>query len=206
MLPFTRHSLWLIVPIKPFAQSKSRLASTLTVEGRTLLIRTLFRHVLVTARASQLFSGILVVSRDADALAIASEEGAIPLLETGNDLNAALEEARASTWISDATALLVLPADLPNITIAELQRLASSENLPAHPRAPMVTLVPSNTGGTNALLQQPPHAIPFAFGEDSFARHSRLARQRALPVHVLESPALAFDVDLPDDLALLATN
>ncbi|MXX27279.1 MAG: 2-phospho-L-lactate guanylyltransferase, partial [Caldilineaceae bacterium SB0668_bin_21] len=58
-------------------------------------------------------------------------------------------------------------------------------------------------GGTNALMLQPPQAIPFAFGRDSFLRHQRLAAQAGIPVHVVESDSLLFDIDLPEDYRLV---
>jgi 2-phospho-L-lactate guanylyltransferase len=65
-----------------------------------------------------------------------------------------------------------------------------------------VIIAPSHDGGTNALLLRPPHAIGFAFGEGSFARHCAMAAAAGLPCHVYESATLALDVDHPEDLAL----
>jgi 2-phospho-L-lactate guanylyltransferase len=51
-----------------------------------------------------------------------------------------------------------------------------------------------------------PTAAPFAFayGPGSFARHVAEARRCGLGVRVLTDPSLAFDVDVPGDLELLA--
>jgi 2-phospho-L-lactate guanylyltransferase len=64
-------------------------------------------------------------------------------------------------------------------------------------------IAPSRDGGTSALLLRPPDAIDFAFGEESFRRHCTLAQARGVQCQVYESPTLAFDVDVPRDLAIL---
>jgi 2-phospho-L-lactate guanylyltransferase len=190
--------LWLAVPAKPLSESKSRLSPALDAEARTALSRRLLTHVLRTAQASGMLAGTLVVSRDAAVRALAAQQGAIPLPEPVPDLNAALEAARAAALERGADALLVLPADLPLLAAEDIAHLHALVG-----RAPVV-LVPSRTGGTNALALRPPGAIPFAFGEHSFAAHCALAAARGLAVEVWESPALALDVDLPADLVSLA--
>ena len=67
-------------------------------------------------------------------------------------------------------------------------------------------LVVSRDGGTNALMLQPAQAIPFAFGPDSFLRHQRLAAEAGIPIRVVESDSLLFDIDLPEDYRLLFDN
>ena len=55
---------WLLAPVKPFAEAKSRLASVLTPAERGLLMRSLLERTLALARESNLFARLLVVSRD----------------------------------------------------------------------------------------------------------------------------------------------
>ena len=66
-----------------------------------------------------------------------------------------------------------------------------------------MVIAPSHDGGTNALWLQPPQAIPFAYGPNSFERHCHLAEKANIPYTVLDSPTLAFDLDWPDDLERL---
>ena len=68
----------------------------------------------------------------------------------------------------------------------------------------LVGLAPSADGaGTSLLLRRPPRAIPARFGPDSFRRHLALAKERDLPVSVVELRELSFDVDRPDDILTL---
>jgi 2-phospho-L-lactate guanylyltransferase len=152
-------------------------------------------HLLAEAAASPALAGTVVVSRDAQVLAMAQEAGAWPLLETGQGINPALTQAAERAAQLGAGAILVLPADLPLVSRDDVAVLARS--LPAEPG---IVLTASPDGGTNALAMRPIHAIPFAFGVDSFARHRALAHAAGLTCAVVTSPTLAVDLDQPGDL------
>jgi len=198
--------LWLIAPVKPFAEGKSRLASVLSYQQRYALNRHLFHNLLARAQATQLFAGVIVVGRDPQVLADVSwdsvrfEPEAQPSLNgtPHSLLNRALEQARRRALQSSADAILILPADLPLLTLADITQLHWLGQTPA-----TMVIAPSQDGGTNALLLHPPQGIPFAFGHHSFARHCALAAQASLAYHVFESPTLSFDLDWPEDLAAL---
>jgi 2-phospho-L-lactate/phosphoenolpyruvate guanylyltransferase len=200
-------ALWLIVPVKPFREAKSRLASALSPALRAELSQRWLTHVLTTAAqwgarqrdAAQgaCLAGIAVISRDPIALTVADALGALPILEDGDDLNSALAQACQVVLEEGAEGVLMLPSDLPLLTIEDLDALYALAL-----EGNSVIIAPSHDGGTNALLLRPPHAIGFAFGEDSFARHCTMAAAAGLPCHVYESATLALDVDHPEDLAL----
>ena len=186
---------WLIVPVKPFAEGKSRLSEELPPAERARLSRRLLHHVLTTAAIDGLFMQTIVVSRDPGAAEIAEEYGATLLAEEGGELNAALEQARELALRQGASAILVLPADLPQLSADDLAKLVQYANA-----APSMIIAPSRDGGTNALLLRPPRLIPFAFGVDSFAQHLTLARRAGISPVVVNTPTLAFDLDSPSDL------
>lgn len=200
--------LWVLIPVKPFGEGKSRLAPRLSRAQRAELSRALLARVLHATAAENMpaIAGRVVVSRDPAALQMATSAGAHPLRELTPELNAALEQGRAFAVAQGAQALLVLPADLPNVSPAALEALLRAAVEPAECGnhdwgAPWgVAIVASATGGTNALLLQPADAIPFAFGPASALRHCALARARGLPARWIENPALLLDVDLPADL------
>lgn len=190
-------ALWLVVPVKPFGEGKSRLAAVLSSDQRAGMSRRWLIHLLSTASAWGRFAGIAVISRDPAVLSLASTMGAQPVVETGDDLNAALTQGSEAAVAAGAEAVLVLPSDLPLLSTADLDALYQAAADGAG-----VILAPSHDGGTNAMLLRPPGAISYAFGEDSFARHRALAAAANLPCHVYRSPTLAFDVDRPEDLLL----
>ncbi|MFN8445662.1 MAG: 2-phospho-L-lactate guanylyltransferase [Caldilineaceae bacterium] len=191
-------NLWLLLPVKPFAQGKSRLASVLTEGERRSLNQALLQHVLATALSAKIFSGATVISRDPRALELARSHGVEALAEQGSGLNRALAQGRCHAMAKQADALLVLPADLPLLTIEDLHSLVQQATSTSS-----VVIAPSPDGGTNALFLQPPTAIPFRFGRNSFKRHCAAAQRAQLPIHSITSPGLQTDIDLPQQLAAL---
>jgi len=184
------------VPVKPPTEAKSRLAEVLSPGKRTAVAWHLCERTLATVERWPRADLRLIVSRDAELLADAGRRGWIAVPEEVADLNSALRQVAARATREGAGALLVLPADLPLLTAADLERLATL----AGEGTPVVVIAPCRRGdGTNALLLRPPDAIPFAFGPASFAEHCRLAEGRRVPVHVFRSPTLALDVDTPED-------
>jgi 2-phospho-L-lactate guanylyltransferase len=208
-------SLWTIVPVKPFNEGKSRLSAHISPQQRRALNRELLTRTLAAINQAHLDAQILVVSRDSRVLAAAKRAGIRALAEESqprtapppsspNDaesepqLNAALTQAARYAAAHGATKVLVLPTDMPNLTAGDVRAMASLTN-----RDPQIIIAPSRDGGTNALMLQPAQAIPFAFGPDSFLRHQRLAAEAGIPIRVVESDSLLFDLDLPEDYRLL---
>lgn len=207
MVRYSPPGVWAIVPVKPFREGKSRLAGLCSPQERDTFNRSLLTHTLGTLRQAHATHGIVVVSRDADALAMAEHAGCDALaeeplasrpshLEHGPEfqLNAALAQTTDYVVSQGATAVLILPTDIPHLTVQDVHAMTS----PQDPK-PQILIAPSRDGGTNALFLQPAQAIPFAFGQGSFRRHQCLAEEARLPLRVVESASLAFDVDLPQD-------
>ena len=208
-------SLWVIVPAKEPWRAKSRLAGVLTPARRWSLSMQLLERTLVAVRDAVLVDRCLVISSAAPHLALARSYGAVAVSELrtaradrrprpspaegADPLNAALRQAAEVAVRGGATALLVLHADLVQITSGAIDQM-----LRAAPDGPAVVLAPDHDHkGTNALLMRPPLVIPFLFGPGSFDAHSRVAAALHVPLVVHENPFLADDLDTPDDLTLL---
>jgi 2-phospho-L-lactate guanylyltransferase len=191
--------LWAVLPVKAFDWAKSRLDGTLTPTERAALARQLMLGSLAALVDSGCFERVVVVSRDAEALAIAREKGAHPLTEGAPaDLNLAIAAAQGLAIQEDATGLLVLASDLPLVKRDDIRRIV------AEGETGSAVIVPDRRDeGTNALLLNPPGLIQTAFGVQSFSRHLALLDEVRAPVRVLRIGAVAFDVDVPQDLAEL---
>jgi 2-phospho-L-lactate/phosphoenolpyruvate guanylyltransferase len=190
-----------VVPVRSLSGSKSRLGEPLDAEERVDLIRALLRRTVREARAATRLAGVAVVSMDEELLREAEALGATPILQKRDGLNQGLEEARSGLG-ADASAILVLPVDLPGIAAAAIDRLAEAAEMARRnaPGGPVVILVTDHHGtGTNALLLAPPSAIPFRFGESSRAAHAAAAREAGAAYVEVDGP-LSFDLDTPDDL------
>lgn len=185
-----------IVPVKALGQAKSRLAAVLTPAERRRLVLEMFELVLEALRRSCV-SAVWVVSADPDVLALAAARRANPVLDQGAGLNAALEQARQAARAAGAEALLVLPADVPLLTPADLAALHALLQGGAD-----VALAPDGAGrGTNALALRAGAPLPFSFGEGSAERHLRRAAELGLLARRYHSPTLALDVDDQPSLA-----
>jgi 2-phospho-L-lactate/phosphoenolpyruvate guanylyltransferase len=189
--------MWAVVPLKSPHAAKSRLAGVLQAEARARLFFALAEHVIATLRATPGIERVLAVSASSEAGAFARSHGADVLrlasdAGTGQACRDALEALRPRKL----RAVLMIAADLPLLTPFALSALLASAR-----RAPCVALAPDRKrAGTNALLCSPPEAIPAMFGAHSFERHASAARRAGVALHVIESKALAFDVDDAADL------
>lgn len=185
-----------IVPVKALERAKSRLASALTPpERRQLVVELLGRVLSALARSS--VARTWVVSPDPTVLALAAARGATPLVDLAQDLNGALEQARDAARAAGAEAILVLPADLPLVTPADVAAMAALLAGGAD-----IALAPDAAGrGTNALALRAAAALPFSFGAGSAERHLRLAATAGLAARTYHAPSLALDVDDPVALA-----
>lgn len=195
-------TIWAIVPVKPLRRGKSRLAEMLTEDERAELNRQLLVHTLDTLKKTPEIKEVLVVSRDPKALAIARDHNARTIQEDGSpSLNTALERATAVAKMYTPNGVLILPADLPLISQEDIEKLVIAAN--GHKRVVVIT-PDRHKEGTNALLVSPAGLIEYDYGENSFERHCELARNAGARLKVCELPSIELDLDLPEDLELVA--
>jgi 2-phospho-L-lactate guanylyltransferase len=189
-------SVWAVIPSRGLADGKRRLADALPPERREALNRKLLMQVISAAGACPQVTKTIVVSPDPAALTLAGESGVEAMREHGGpDLNQALAQAAAAAAAGDA-AILVVPADLPWLTGADLQ--AMLENADGTRQCIIVSDQRGN--GTNALYVQPAAALPFCFGPDSLKMHTIEAERRNIAILHYRNDDIAFDIDQPEDL------
>jgi 2-phospho-L-lactate/phosphoenolpyruvate guanylyltransferase len=192
---------WALVPIRGLETAKTRLGEDLDAEERIELVTELLRRTLEATRGARRIAGTIVVTMDPDAAGIAKELRAVGLVERAPGLNQAIEAARSVAVARRATAVLVLPADLPSVSadaVDELIEASAAATLDTG--GSLVAIVPDRHGlGTNALLVSPPDAIDPAFGESSRAAHAARAGRAGATWLELDGP-LSLDVDTPADL------
>lgn len=185
-----------VVPVRAFDGAKSRLGAVLDAEERRALVERLLRRTVAAALATVGVVEVIVVSPDAEVLALATAAGARPVVQQSRGLNPALHEARD---VAAGERLLIVPGDIPGVTPVALGQLLAAGHAAG---SPSVVLTPDRHGrGTNALLLDPPDVIDPAFGGDSRAGHAWLASS-ADAAYVEVPDVLALDIDTPDDLLL----
>lgn len=177
-----------LIPVRGFATGKSRLAGALDDAARARLIRSMADAAMAAAAAFD----VHVVTADPEVAVWARAHGARVAPDAGRGLNPVLEEARSVTSASGADPVLVLFADLPEVTTDDVDAMLDG-------RAQGVAIAPDEAGtGTNALCVSRLSSLRFCFGPGSFAAH--LAQ--APDAWVVRRPGLARDLDEPSSLSL----
>lgn len=180
----------ILIPAKALTKGKSRLAPILNGACRAALCEHLLRRILVLGTAT---APTTVVTPDPRVVAIARSAGAQALLEPVDcGLNGALDWARSQA--GDADCLLVMPTDLPYLSLAGLQILCMNRR--------SIAIVPDRRGKGTNLLFLPREAIRdfrFAFGQDSAVAHQAEAARLGMSAETIPFAEAAFDIDLPED-------
>lgn len=190
-------NIWAIVPVKPLGRAKSRLAEELMPDQREYLATQLLARTVRLLVPLSPIRGVLVISRDTKALAMVRELGANTVQESGTpELNNALLRATQVLKARHADAVLVVPADIPLLAAEDIEEMVRRGRY----QSSVVIAPDRHETGTNLLFARPPGLIPYAFGENSFAEHQRLAAEIGATVSVYRSERTALDVDWPDDL------
>jgi 2-phospho-L-lactate guanylyltransferase len=188
-----------VIPVGTLAGAKSRLGAVLDAEERLELTLRLARQTIQAAVATQGITETLVVTPDDAVRRLAEELGARPLRQREGGLNRGIDAGRSEAIAAGATAVLILPIDLPEVSTDAIGAVLATLD---RPHRPLVTIVPDRHGrGTNALLLAPPDAIDTCFGGDSRAAHAAAAEAAGAEYVELGGP-LRLDVDTPDDLLL----
>jgi len=192
-------STWALVPLRGLEDAKTRLGSALDPEERLELVVAMATRTLAATRDAPSIRGTVLVTADPAAADLAARFGARTIVQRLPGLNAALREARAMAIDHGATAVLILPIDLPAISVEAIEDLLADARA-IRPGRPMVLAVPDRHGtGTNALLVSPPAAIEPAFGEGSLIAHRDAAAAGDAEFLTATGP-LTFDVDTGADL------
>lgn len=193
-------TMWGVVPAKNFNDAKQRLSAALDANARRDLFRAMFEDVLASLCSVDRLEGVLVVTRDATAEALARKYGAEVLREEENRGQTAAVEA-AAAWLSNrgAAGMLALPGDVPLVPASEIEQV-----LAVHDAEGGLTIVPArDERGSNCIAVSPPGLISFHFGNDSFQPHLRAAEAAGVTPKILRLPGIGLDIDRPEDLAAL---
>jgi len=201
--------LHVLLPLRSLATGKARLGGAIDAEERETLLLGMLRLTLRVLASWPACRMVHLVSADTALLASSATDGAgriRPLLQRGEGLNEALASARADAVAHGATAVLMLPADLPLLATEPLDRLleAADAAVAAGSESPIVVIAPADARrGTNALLLSPPYVIEPSFGVLSLEAHVRAAAAADASVQIVVDARLGFDLDTPDDLERL---
>ena len=183
-----------LIAIKERARCKTRLADVLSPPERIDLVRSMLTAVLAAAGNAQTVHQVIVISPERDTV-----PAEIPVLaDTGESLNTALVQAHTMVREFGCHEIVVLPADLPLITSAEIDELVRAGHAGGFAMATDAAGI-----GTNALCLMSTQPFRFQFGPDSRRLHLKEAQRLGSNPQVVHLAGLEFDVDSSADLGLL---
>jgi 2-phospho-L-lactate guanylyltransferase len=172
-----------IVPLRGHGERKTRLAAAFSAPDRDTLALAMLHHVLHVLHSLPSIGEIAVLSSQRPP----GWSGRL-LPDRGRGLNS---ELQACANDAGARPLLVLHADLPLLTTADIAMLMAQA-------AQHVAIAPDRHGaGTNALAAPRAASLHFAFGPESCQRHLHLSGAGA---RLVRRQGLALDIDTMDDI------
>jgi 2-phospho-L-lactate guanylyltransferase len=189
----------IILLIKEPGTAKTRLSGVLSAAERHRLAEDCARRALSAARE---VGPTLAVCGGPGAARLARAAGVEALVESRPEgQNRAAERGLETAAARGGAGCLVLSSDLPLVNADSLRRLLERAAAVDGPVA--VAAAALGREGTNALYLRPIGGFDLQFGEASLARFAAEASLRGRKFLVHHEPALALDLDEPDDLATL---
>ena len=183
----------IVILVRDPLRAKTRLRGTLTPRQRALLAEAMLDDVLRAALSTRW--PVLVVT-DAPTVARRSRAaGARTLVVPARGTRDGARQGLRRVERDGAGAALVVAADVPLVTSADLRRIAD-----AGERSEVVIVPDRRRSGTNAIYLRPPSRIAPRFGRGSLAAHRAAAGADG---RVLSIGGLGLDVDTPADLDAL---
>jgi 2-phospho-L-lactate guanylyltransferase len=192
-----------VVPVKDTAQAKQRLAALLSATRRQELALAMFEDVMATVHGVRELAGIVVVTVDPAAAAIAVRHDARVMSEGAREGHTGAVMTAARRLAAEGYDLMTLPGDVPLVEPDDVRHLVFVHATAADRDAAAFTIVPARDElGSNAVLCSPASAVPLRFGDNSFFPHLDAARAHGIEPKVVQLPRIALDIDTPEDLAL----
>lgn len=183
-----------VVPVKPAADGKTRLAGVLSASAREGLVRAMALDTIAAAVATPEVHRVVVVTADEPLRSLLA--GTVDLVdEPGGGLNGAVR-AGIDRAVGRGEGVAVLLGDLPALRPDDLADVLSMAS--AHERA---FVADADGTGTTLLAGLPGVVLDPAFGSGSAAAHELAGHVR---LAVAATSTVRRDVDVPDDLIEVA--
>jgi 2-phospho-L-lactate guanylyltransferase len=183
---------WAVILIKARRRCKARLSASLSPSQRAMLADAMLRRVIDCCRAVSCIDQVLVVSPEQRELGHDVQQ----LQDAGTGMAAAAEQGRRYALLNGARQVVVLSADLPELTSAALEQFVRTDQ-----QLDCIIAADQAGSGTNALCLRGDAGFRYAYGPGSCERHAAHAAEDGLRGRVLLLPELAIDLDWPEQLA-----
>jgi 2-phospho-L-lactate guanylyltransferase len=189
----------IIIPIKKYEKSKTRLSPYLSFEERKCLTRMLVLdtlekvYQLKNSQTIVVLSEILQLPNKFNDMVIIDEDS------SGNGVNDAIK--LANSFIDNNyhcfSESIILPIDLPLFYIEDLQKIINYSRRFEN----CICIVPSKRyDGTNLLLRKPNSIVDTFYDNNSFYNHIKAANEKRLIIKIFNYQSLMIDLDTFEDI------
>ncbi|HKU82421.1 MAG TPA: 2-phospho-L-lactate guanylyltransferase [Candidatus Nitrosocosmicus sp.] len=189
----------IIIPIKRFEKSKSRLSGFLSQEQRIWLCQLMVND-LIEKLAELEESNMFLVTNEIIPIPEKAKEKVVMLFEgRSNGVNDAVKIADSHIKKNKFDKSIVIPIDIPLLTLIEIKEIISV----ARDFKEIIGMVPSNRfDGTNILLRKPHSIIDTSFDDNSFFNHCKKAHDNGISLKIFYHENLTVDLDTIDDVMM----
>ena len=196
-----------MIPVRSFTRGKSRLAGSfgsgpLGVREHEAFVRGLADRAVDAAAPYP--TAIVTSAPEVVDWARARD---LVVVADGGSLDRAAGAGRAWAEQQGCARVVVVHADLPDIVTLDAVTIDpghSSDGTDDGMDKKVAVIVPCHRGDGTPVLSVPVSApFRFSYGPGSFARHCAAAERAGLIVRVVHDDALGFDIDGPEDLAVV---
>ena len=191
----------IIIPIKSFKKSKTRLRKFLNLEQRINLCHHFVNDLVEKVSKLEQCQIILVTNESID------------LPDTIKNKSLIIKEGENNTGVNNAVALadsyvtrnkfeksLVVPIDIPLFNLPQIREIIQySKNFDEG-----ICIVPSyRYDGTNVLLRKPHTVIETSYDNNSFFNHLKRTMEKGASIKIFDFENLTADVDTIEDIVLI---
>jgi len=187
----------IIIPIKKFEKSKTRLSPFLSFEERKcltnlLVLDTLEKvHQLKNSQTIVISSEILQLPDKFHDIVIIDEDSSCGI---NNAIDLANKFIENNNYFSES---IILPIDLPLFSIKDLQEIINYSRKFKN----CICIVPSKRyDGTNLLLRKPNSIIDTFYDNNSFYNHIKAADEKRKFIKIFNFQSLMIDLDTFEDI------
>ncbi|MEJ7641685.1 MAG: 2-phospho-L-lactate guanylyltransferase [Candidatus Nitrosocosmicus sp.] len=186
----------IIIPIKKFDYSKTRLGSFLNPKERKELTKLLMLETLEKVSNLQQKQIIVVSGERFEPM---DKFRDIVLIEESNldGVNNAIRLANRFIKDGEFSESLVIPIDLPFLSAKDLSDVVET----SRKFEKGICIVPSKRfDGTNVLLRKPNLVIDTFYDNNSFHNHVKIAAENNVSIEIIKNENLMIDLDTVDDV------
>jgi 2-phospho-L-lactate guanylyltransferase len=189
----------IIIPVKKFDYSKTRLSLFLNPKERKELTELLMLDTL--EKISKMEQKQIIIVSSERIKSIDKFDDIVIIYENDfNGVNNAIELANKFVKNNKFSESLIVPIDLPLLSTKDL------DDIIKHSRKfeKGICIVPSKRfDGTNVLLRKPSLVINTFYDNNSFYNHVKSAAKNKVSVEILNNENLMVDLDTMDDIVAI---